>query len=207
VLLRQPFYGPLIIKTFAFFFKWTKKHDHNWVEIADKPPLGALGLATTAVSPFIAIAQMCPTNMYYQVERALMYWKGLPEDAADQLAIKPYTKYTKRKSKARKVEPTNETTAPVDAPLNPATPNAPPKDITKINEFSFEKWRANTNQWIVGAVDQGFDSMAVMQPLMTKANFVHAGDGSLSQGNQPALDLSSSSSFRQHIPMEASDTE
>ena len=37
------------MKTLGAFFKWMKLCDESWPLIKDRPPLGALGLATVAV--------------------------------------------------------------------------------------------------------------------------------------------------------------
>jgi len=142
LLPRQPFHGPLIIKTFAYLFKWTKVYEVDWAEIAGKSPLGALGLATAAV------------------ERALTCWAGLPDDIMDQLAEKPHA--YRRGDKAT------------------------------VTSFNYKKWGLPTNDWIVCAIKEGFDSMVVMQPLIEKAI---PGLGAIAR------------SFRRHIPVDISDEE
>ena len=147
----------LVIKTFAFFFKWTKKHDDKWVEIAGKSPIGALGLATAAVSPFIF--QTCSTNMYYQVERALRCWAGLPEDSADQTAMRPYTK---RRSKARK-EPTNVTT---HMPLDP--PRAPTLTVTPSDPSTSTVTSLDPSTSTATSLDPSTSTMAPLNPPTSK---------------------------------------
>jgi hypothetical protein len=42
----------------------------------------------------------------------------------------------------------------------------------KIDEFNLDTWSVKTNDWIKGALDKGFDSMAIMQPLIDEAQQV-----------------------------------
>ena len=44
----------------------------------------------------------------------------------------------------------------------------------KIEEFNADMWSKFTKDWIVGALDKGFDSMAIMQPLIDTAMEVSA---------------------------------
>ncbi|KAM6494802.1 hypothetical protein JOM56_009425 [Amanita muscaria] len=137
---REPFHGLLIVKTFSFFFKWTKRHDHEWEMIKNKIPIGALGLATAAV------------------ERIIRFWEKMPESAADQPAAKPFNK---RKTKPVKIELT-------DTAANAAI-SGNGDNRHKISEFNLDRWSAPTRDWVALAVKAKFDSASVMQALTDKA--------------------------------------
>ena len=40
----------------------------------------------------------------------------------------------------------------------------------KIDEFNADLWGSKMDQWIIGAVRKGFDSMGIMQPLIDIAS-------------------------------------
>ena len=40
----------------------------------------------------------------------------------------------------------------------------------KIDEFNADLWGSKTDQWMIGAVGKGFDSMGIMQPLIDIAS-------------------------------------
>lgn len=44
----------------------------------------------------------------------------------------------------------------------------------RIEEFNADAWSTATNGWVSGALDKGFDSMAIMQPLVDAAMVVSA---------------------------------
>jgi hypothetical protein len=41
--------------------------------------------------------------------------------------------------------------------------------FSHIREFNADGWHAATKEWVAGALDKGFDSMSVMQPLVDMA--------------------------------------
>ena len=122
----------------------------------------------------------------------------------------PWTKslrnLTPNESKVGKTNPAVETAA-----VNVSSSNAPKGDKamgTKLDEFNYGKWHLPTNDWIAGAAEKGFDSMAVMQLLVKIADMSHAPDGSHSQGTLSASGAgASSSSLRCLIPMNLSEEE
>ena len=132
----------------------------------------------------------------FQVERALRFWATLPLDAADQPAVKPYNK---QKVKAVKMEP-------IDTPgLSLTEPAVSVRDNRyKIGEFNFDKWSVPTTDWIISAIEHGFDSMNVMQAVIDKANIHINGNMAVATSSRPAV---GPESFRRTIMMNDSDSE
>jgi hypothetical protein len=56
----------------------------------------------------------------------------------------------------------------------------------KIEEFNADLWAPQTNQWIIGAVKKGFDSMGIMQPLIDVA--IQASNTSLKPSRASCLE-------------------
>ena len=60
-------------------------------------------------------------------------------------------------------------------PLNGTSKGANDDDAHKedsfghIHEFNANGWHATTKEWVIGALNKGFDSMSVMQPLVDMA--------------------------------------
>jgi hypothetical protein len=67
----------------------------------------------------------------------------------------------------------------------------------KIDEFNSDTWSIKTNDWIKGALDRGFDSMAIMQPLIDEAQQVARQSGLHAEAAAAAV--GPSSQFRTKI--------
>lgn len=87
----------------------------------------------------------------------MCFWANLKlnDENENEPAVKPFNK---RKGKSIKSETS------VGNPLEQDN-----YTFGKIDEFNLDTWSVKTNDWIKGALDKGFDSMAIMQPLIDEA--------------------------------------
>ena len=108
-----------------------------------------------------------------QVERAVCFWANLKVSAktADQPAIKPFNKRGKGKSKMATSEPDSQclNDPPAEANASGDTTNKEEDNFGWIPEFKADLWRTSTKDWVDGALRRGFDSKAIMQPLIDAA--------------------------------------
>ncbi len=126
-------------------------------------------------------------HQYIQVERAIGFWANLSvsNKTTSQSAVKPFNKC---KGKMVKSEPDSQ---PLDNP--PEEANASKglrknKDncFSRIEEFNTDVWSMATKGWVAGTLHKGFDSMAIMQPLVDVAMWVTV-QGNLNRTHLVAL--------------------
>jgi hypothetical protein len=85
------------------------------------------------------------------------FWANLKLNSKneDEPAVKPFNK-----RKGRTIKPEASVSNPLEQDND---------TFGKIDEFNSDTWSVKTNDWIKGALYKGFDSMAIMQPLVNEA--------------------------------------
>ncbi len=112
-------------------------------------------------------------HQYIQVECAVGFWANLSvsDKTANQSVVKPFNK---RKGKMVKSEPDSQ---PLDNPPEEANASKGSRKneddcFGRIEEFNADAWSAAMKGWVAGTLHKGFDSMAIMQPLVNVAMLV-----------------------------------
>ena len=87
----------------------------------------------------------------------MCFWANLKLNSKneDEPAVKPFNK-----RKGRTIKPEASVSNPLEQDND---------TFGKIDEFNSDTWSVKTNDWIKGALYKGFDSMAIMQPLVNEA--------------------------------------
>ncbi len=128
-------------------------------------------------------------HQYIQVERAVGFWANLSvsDKTANQSAVKPFNKC---KGKTVKLEPDSQplNNPPKEANASKGSRKNEDDCFGRIEEFNADAWSMAMKGWVTGALHKGFDSMAIMQPLVDVAMLVTV------QGNLNRTHLVASSS-------------
>ena len=85
--------------------------------------------------------------------------------------VKPFNK---RKGKTVKSEPDSQplNNPPEEANASKGSRKNEDDCFGRIEEFNTDAWSTATKGWVTGALHKGFDSMAIMQPLVNVAMLV-----------------------------------